>query len=65
MCLSDIQLLEPEDIPIQQDIILGQIQLPQQLDQIDLLWHPVTEQSTGNPLRAILIDNPNRTDNID
>ena len=65
MRFGDIQFLEPQNVAIEENFILRQIQLTKQLDQIDLLRHPVTKEGTGDPLRTILVDYTDRTDDID
>ena len=65
MRFGDVQFLEPQNVAIEENFVLRQIQLTKQLDQINLLWHPVTEEGTGDPFRAILVDDSDGANDID
>ena len=43
----------------------AQDDVAKQLDQINLLRHPITEEGAGDPFRAILVDYTDCTDDID
>ena len=65
MRFGDVQFLEPQNIAIQENFVLRQIQLTKQLDQVDFLRHPVTQEGAGDPLWSVLVDDADSTDDID